>query len=366
MKIGILTLPLHTNYGGILQAYALQTVLERMGHEVRLIGYKKPFMSDSLYRNIRHSLSPIKRFVLENLTPDILLKDTSKYTRRFITKWINIDYYSSINKIPSDYYDVIVVGSDQIWRKLYVEMSTFLGKIETSYLDFAKDWDIKRISYAASFGTDEWEYSVESTKKCEELIQLFDAVSVREYSGIELCRKYLNHEAVQLLDPTMLLNREDYLRLISKRTKKRQGIMTYILDEDNDKLSIVEKIKVATGKNVFKSNVSYNDIDSGKRGAVQPPVEHWLQAFDDADFVITDSFHACVFSLIFNKPFIVIPNKERGASRFHSLLSIFNQEHRMIDANKKFELLDNILATPNCDIAQYREKSINYLKSNLQ
>lgn len=364
MKIGILTLPLHTNYGGILQAYALQTVLERMGHEVGLItcGQLKP----GLYWKIRHKMAPIKRIAKQYLIIDKYSKDLSRHTRKFINKWIHRELFDSISSIKHNQYDAIVVGSDQIWRRIYVEMSPFLSKIETSFLDFAKDWNIKRISYAASFGTDEWEYSEESTMRCSELIQLFDAVSVREQSGVALCRKYLNHEAIHLLDPTMLLTREDYLRLIRKRTKKRRGIMTYILDEDENKLSLVETVKRATGKDVFKSNVSYNDLDAGKRGAVQPPVEHWLQAFEDADFVITDSFHACVFSIIFNKPFIVIPNMERGASRFQSLLVTFHQEHRMIDANERFELSENILANPNCDIAQYREKSINYLMSNLR
>ena len=365
MRIGILTLPLHTNYGGILQAYALQTVLERMGHEAGLIT-SEPQKKPGLYGKIRHLLSPIKWFVKQYFVPDRFTKDSSRHTRSFVNKWINQDCFVSVKSIRKDQYDAIVVGSDQIWRRLYVEKSTFLGNIETSFLDFAKNWNVKRISYAASFGTDEWEYSEESTKRCADLIQRFDAVSVREFSGIELCRKYLSHDAVHLLDPTMLLTKEDYKRLICKRIMKRNGIMTYILDEDEKKLSIVETVKNATGMEVFKSNVSYNDLDKGKRGAVQPPVEHWLQAFDDAEFVITDSFHACVFSIIFNKPFIVIPNRERGASRFQSLMDAFQQEYRMVDVNKNFILSDKLFGNPNCDVSPFRENAINYLQSNLR
>ena len=185
-----------------------------------------------------------------------------------------------------------------------------------------------------------------------------------EKAGVELCHKYLNHEAIHLLDPTMLLTKEDYRKLVRKRIMQRHGIMTYILDEDEKKSSIIRKVQTSTGMEVFKSNVSYNHIGAAKSRIAQPPVEHWIQAFDDADFIITDSFHACVFSILFNKPFIVIPNMERGASRFHSLLETFHQEHRIV--GNDFELSDNILANPNCDIASYRDVSINFLQSNLQ
>ena len=361
MKIGILTLPLYTNYGGILQAYALQVVLKRLGHDARLIvcGQMRP----GLYGKIRHHLSPIKMKIQECIVPDSFSKDLCQHTRRFIHKWISQDYFVSIDSISRNQYDAIVVGSDQIWRKKYVESSSY-SKIENCFLDFAKDWNIKRISYAASFGTDEWEYSESLTKKCSELIQLFDAVSVREKAGVELCHKYLNHEAIHLLDPTMLLTKEDYRKLVRKRIMQRHGIMTYILDEDEKKSSIIRKVQTSTGMEVFKSNVSYNHIGAAKSRIAQPPVEHWIQAFDDADFIITDSFHACVFSILFNKPFIVIPNMERGASRFHSLLETFHQEHRIV--GNDFELSDNILANPNCDIASYRDVSINFLQSNLQ
>lgn len=366
MKIGILTLPLHTNYGGILQAYALQTVLERMGHEVGLISSAPVSSEKSLFRKIRHLLSPVKRFVLHNLTPVKYSKDSARYTRKFMYKWIKFDRFKTIDSIPSDHYDAIIVGSDQIWRKIYVERYSFFKHIESSFLNFTQGWEIKRLSYAASFGTDEWEYDEESTNRCSELIQKFDAVSVREASGVTLCNKYLHHDAVQLLDPTLLLSKEDYLKLIKKRYRKNSGIMTYILDDDDSKVSIVEELEEKTGKPVFRSNISFNKINKQLRGAVQPPLEKWLQSFDDADIIVTDSFHACVFSIIFNKPFVVIPNITRGASRFHSLLKMINQEYRMIDTSKPLILDEAIMSNPNCNLSELQERSINFLKNNLK
>ena len=125
MRIGILTLPLHTNYGGILQAYALQTVLERMGHEVSLINGLPSVKKRNLYGKIRHALSPIKRFVVLHLVPDHFSKNSGRYTSRFVEKWMKRDNFKSTDSIPSDYYDAIVVGSDQIWRKKYENRNTY-------------------------------------------------------------------------------------------------------------------------------------------------------------------------------------------------------------------------------------------------
>ena len=164
----------------------------------------------------------------------------------------------------------------------------------------------------------------------------------------------------------MLLSKEDYLKLIKKRYRKNSGIMTYILDEDDAKISLVEEIKKKTGKAVFRSNVPYNQLNRKVRGAIQPPLENWLQSFEDADMVITDSFHACVFSIIFNKPFIAIPNIERGASRFYSLLKMVNQEYRIVDTYKPLVLDDDLLSKPDCDLSLYQEKSISFLQMNLK
>lgn len=365
MKIGILTLPLHTNYGGILQAYAMQLVLTRLGHDPRIIASKQQ-PRPGLYAKFRMRLSRLSRFAKQILVPDRFSNNTGRHTSMFVNKWIKCDNYTSIDAIPPDRYDAIIVGSDQIWRQIYVEKSNFLRTIETSFLDFAKDWRIKRVSYAASFGTDVWEINQEKTQKCAELIQLFDAVSVREISGIDLCSKYLRRDAVQLLDPTLLLSKDDYLKLITKRYSRNRGIMTYILDESNEKDALVKNLMKTMSKPVFQSNISYDKIDSHARGCVQPPLEKWLQAFQDADIVVTDSFHACVFSIIFNKPFIAVPNVERGASRFYSLLKLVGQDFRIVDASNPLELTDEMLQKPNCDLSQYQKQSLDFLTRNLK
>lgn len=328
MKIGILTLPLHINYGGILQAYALQTVLERMGHEVNIIEkekqplsihkYKMPFTyGKRIAKNIIGEKVPIFYEQKYNREQPII----RQYTDQFIEKYIHVKKYKNFSDIKKSEYDAIVVGSDQVWRPKYFG----INQIEQAYLKFTENWNIKRIAYAPSFGTDEWEYTTQQTLICGELIKKFDAVSVRENSGVDLCKKYFGVEAQHVLDPTMLLNKEDYIKLFeANNTPKSQGnLLCYFLDETDEKKALIKRIAKEKGLIPFNVKSKSDDINTPISDRVQPPLEQWLRGFYDAKFVVTDSFHACVFSIIFNKPFIVYGNIKRGLSRFESLLNIF-------------------------------------------
>ncbi len=337
MKIGILTLPLHTNYGGILQAYALQTVLERMGHEVCVIEKKrKPFQlplwkaplvyGKRIIRNVTGHPFPIFYEQKINREKPIV----QQHTDRFIHKYIKRRFVDDFSEIKETDFDVIVVGSDQVWRPKY-----FLDGIEHAYLDFTDRWNIKRIAYAVSFGTDEWEYTPRQKNRCKELIKNFDTVSVREDSGVTLCHAHFDVEAQHVLDPTMLLAKEDYIQLFENaNTPKSKGnLLNYILDEAPEKLALIDKIAKEKDLVSFRVNSKVENREASLQERIQPSVEQWLRGFYDAEFVITDSFHACVFSILFNKPFIAVGNKDRGMSRFTSLLSMFGLEKRLLTSS---------------------------------
>ena len=332
MRIGILTLPLHTNYGGILQAYALQTVLERMGHEVKVINkifnynlplWKQPFVyTKRILRNLIGDKFPI--FYEQQVKKEIPI--IRRHTNEFIGKYIHIHDVKRYTDLKESDFDAIVVGSDQVWRPKY------FGKIEDAYLQFAKDWDIKRIAYAVSFGTDEWEYSKKQTKRCSRLVKKFDAVSVRELSGVNLCQEHFDIVAEHVLDPTMLLEKNDYVQFFENKEipVSKGNLLVYILDETAEKRSLVDKIAQKKGLIPFWANSKVENMSAHIMERIQPPVEQWLRGFYDAEFVVTDSFHACVFSLIFNKPFIAVANGKRGVSRFDSLLRKFGLINRML------------------------------------
>lgn len=333
MRIAILTLPLHFNYGGILQAYALQTVLQRMGHEALLIEkqrmplrlplYKAPFSyGKRILKNLAGQNVPI--FLEQKINRED--KAVTQYTSQFIAKYIKRRIVNDFNEINENDFDAFIVGSDQIWRPRYFR------NIGVAYLNFTKDWDVKRMAYAASFGTDKWSYTNKQTKLCESLIKKFDGVSVREDTGVELCHNYYHINAQLVLDPTLLLHRNDYINLIkSAETPKSKGtLFTYILDETPEKATLIKRIAQERNLVPFRGNSKAENMLAPKEARIQPPVEQWLRGIYDAKFVVTDSFHACVFSMLFKKPFIVIGNKERGLSRFTSLLVQFEMGNHLL------------------------------------
>lgn len=328
MKIAIMTQPLGNNYGGIMQAYALQKVLKDMGHSPTTIDYQSK-NSGLSYKKVKLIYNLTKKIMGRRKAPVNLESKISyltKLNQDFIDTHIaQSKYIDESKKIKKHFkknsYDAVIVGSDQTWRPKYSP------NIYDFYLYFLqKNKKIKRIAYASSFGVDDWEYSAKETKKCANLVKLFDAISVREQSGVDLCKNYLDVDSELTLDPTLLLNKEDYLALIGSRYEKdkNEGIFTYFLDKNIDKLKASEHVANELNTHVYscQAKSSLGNLDSSNlEDYKMPAIQDWLAAFANSQFVITDSFHGMVFSIVFGKPFLVIVNKERGAARFESLLN---------------------------------------------
>lgn len=374
MKIAILTLPLHNNYGGILQAYALQTILERMGHDVKVLSRDKKYKITPFFWLVKVP----SRIVRRVLGKKVGILNETHYNK--VQEQIRINIEPTINQyvhrdkrylyqICENDYDCYVVGSDQIWRPRYIA-STLKSTVENAFLGFAKDWKVKRISYAASFGTDEWEYTLEQTKSVCELIQKFDAVSVRESSAKDLCSKYLEVRVEHVLDPTMLLSKDDYIFAfkIGQEPKSEGNLMTYVLDYTEEKHDFIKSVAKEKGLIPFSVGARFDDWSAPIEERIQPRLQKWLRGFYDAEFVITDSFHACVFSILFGKPFIAIGNASRGLSRFESLLGLFGLEKNLISDysmyNRGYDYSISESAYQMLD--QWREKSMFYLTSNIK
>lgn len=365
-KILILTQPLFTNYGGLLQAFALQKVLKDMGHDVvtdkRLRTYDKPpFLTFRLPRilvrsilggvfRIKRFLPTIVRYMNEN-DYKILAQHTERFIEENISYTFVTDYTGNI--LPEanlTKYDAFVVGSDQVWRRLYSNINTY-------FLSFIQGNDAIKISYAASFGKDDIEeYSEEEVKLGKSLAPQFNAISVREDSGIAICKEKFGVDATHHLDPTLLLDAADYMQVVARDNiaEKKKSLMAYVLDKAEDKNRMIRKVE---GKlNLTANYVMPQAYENKKRRnleqCVYPPVTAWLSGFHDADFVITDSFHGTVFSIIFNKPFVAIVNEDRGASRFVSLLQLFGLEDRLVYTEE--DLTDELIEKP-IDFGQVNE-----------
>lgn len=368
MKAAVITLPLNHNYGGIIQAWALQKTLARLGIEAQLLA---PPSDRSLSSSEKLRKYPVRAFrkILLKQPVDIHIErslnfiqkkyfNRDRYLRPFINRNIKVRGFNRLSDIRKDEYDAIVIGSDQIWRPKYAV--SFDVDIKNSFARFARRWNIPLVSYAASFGIDSLrEFQPHDKRKISRVLQKFKGVSVREKEGVELCRD-LGVEAVQLVDPTLLVNREDYEKLIPDDTPKRKGIMTYVLDPLSNLPDIINRIQQLSDLECF-STLEQNLEDVA-------PLEHWLAGFRDADFVVTDSFHACIFSIIFSKPFVVVANESRGNSRINSLLELFGLQHHLVTDPAGIKNIDDYRpeqARINSVIEAERAKSFEFLKKAL-
>ena len=352
MRINIITQPLFCNYGGILQNYALQEVLRRMGHEVLTVNVPpREIASHPGWKDYAHAIINLGKRIRSQydcpfLNPHTFAKkerELSEPQREFVRKYINkVDCKSPFTKETALDHpaDLWIVGSDQVWRPWCSP------NIENYFFDFIDD-TTPRIAYAASFGTNRWEISEEQTPRIRELAARFKAISVREASGVELCKDYLGIEAQHVLDPTMLLTAEDYLALTGENDYPQERyIATYILDPNPAKKKAIKDAARAFGLRVVPVGRMHRDcFDS---------VESWLATIAHADRVITDSFHGTVFSIIFRRPVKILENDIRGNSRLKSLIVMLGLS---LDVNGFYQVDEASLRK----LASYRRLSMDFL-----
>lgn len=330
MRVGIITLLTEDNFGSALQAYALLEYLKRLGYDAYLINrINKPYLFDrrTLLNLLKRSVSKYMLRKVPRVLPDCMSRSVTCNIHAFIEKYINpktipIVCEGDLNKLRRYGFDAYVVGSDQVWRSKFNFSSLSFFNY---FLDFAESESSIKISYASSFGVDCWEYDEIQTQKMRYYLSQFKAISVRETSGVDLCREFLSVDAVPLIDPALLLDVSVYRDFIQrKKVKSSEGeLYMMILDDSIDKQRCVSTLASQYGYH------SFSRYREGKTGRYLE-VEEWLKGFEDAQFVFTDSFHGCVFSILFNKPFCVYMNPERGKARMISLLEKFGLMDRLV------------------------------------
>ncbi|GLK77127.1 hypothetical protein GCM10008171_23810 [Methylopila jiangsuensis] len=339
LKVGVLTLPLNRNYGGNLQAYALVTALRQLGHSPVLINRRIP-PRDFDIASLADRAEADTPLMAKSFTSLSSTAPNTKFIQKHIfpatTPFLSTSHLE--NKIPHYGFDAIIVGSDQVWRPKYAR-----SMLSDFFLGFLPEDDTttRRISYAASFASPSWEFSGEETSVATRLIQKFDAVSVREDNGVDLCRDHLNAAAQHVLDPTLLHDKSHYVSAFSldRRRPDDKTLLTYILDVNDDKNHTIAALAQRLGLTVRTTDGREAD-PSGAQAEIKgdKSVEGWLASFHKASFVVTDSFHGVVFSIIFNKPFLAYGNPARGLARFTSLLKMFGLEERLVLHSSQIDL----------------------------
>lgn len=319
MRVGILTLPLHDNYGGILQAAALYRHLRSLDHEPVLLS--KKFFRPAHERVLGQVLRAIPGHDVRNVRT-IERQRARHYA--FIDRFLperSAALYSTADiarYAARQALDAIIVGSDQVWRPDYVSDE------DTAVFFLAFGSGFRKISYAASLGRSEWTRP-ERIPEVRRMLADFDHVSLRETSAVELARTVLGREDSRLaLDPTLLVDPGLFQEAMAPGNGSSGYTLNYVLDNSPTVRSVAAEV---VRRAVDAREVRTITLDDG---AATVDIPTWLRAFHDASTVVTDSFHGTIFSILFRKPFVCIGNAQRGVDRFTSLLGLLDLSERLV------------------------------------
>lgn len=352
-KIFILTFqePENKNFGAILQAFAVQKLTKSLNKNTSLIDYRLK-----------------KRSVLGKIRTKIEGNGFIEFHDKFLIKTIKITSQKLLKSLNQE-ADIFIVGSDQVWRKAIVDIAGF-----NFYFDFVDD-SKKKIAYAASFGVDYWEGDEKLTEEIKPLIQRFDHISVREESGINICKNTFGIDnVVCVLDPTLMIDREDYQLILDdwqdKSHLKKKYIAHMLLDDTEQLRNGSKKIADYLGAEInYIKGKSFKIL--GKTITLYNKVSQWLTYLKDAELVVTDSFHCAVFSIIFHKKFVVVANPARGIARLETLLGKVGLEDRFftnIEDVLKSGVLDREIDYQEVDkkLEIHRKYSMDFIKKSLE
>lgn len=333
MKMAIVTIDDNNNYGNRLQNYALQSFLKCYISEVKTIWYDK--LTSFELKSIMSLKSIIKFMINRNsyryyLKNEYLNECIRIYNiKKFSQKYIDIDFVNDLSKISNE-YDFFITGSDQVWNPNF----WFREKLYSTarFLKFAPKE--KRVAYAASIAIP----SIPKDKEqfFRDSLNEMKAISMREKSGAELVKNLTGKDVPVVVDPTILLSKEEWqkIELVPEWYNGEKYILTYFLGNPSP---IIENL---AKKNNWKI---YNLMDKSNLDLYASRVEEFVYLIEHAELVATDSFHACVFSILMNTHFLVVNRKEKGmadmTSRIDTLLELFGYQNRYI-VNGECDLSD--------------------------
>lgn len=329
------------NYGANLIAYSLSEAVKKVGYNPYIIDFDpfKEFDPLERYRTIEF-LNFRKKYL--NMTPRFRNKD-------------------ELN-ILTDYLDMYITGSDQVWRKQITG-----ANIETYFLDFAKGKN--KISYAASFGTNDFEGNEEETEDCKVLLKSFYNISVREEEGQKILSNRFGQESTLVLDPTLLLKKEEYEKLITETYDEKIDVAVYfVMDHENTILNDKNFARLFPKKKIV--NIKGNTETLGTTTIFKyNSISKWLDGIRKCEYLVTDSYHGVIFGTIFHKKIICIGKKSKALSRFKTLFNNLKGNLESII----FSSLNSVKSTEtainyeeiDANIEKLRESSFAFLQNSL-
>lgn len=356
MKIGILTFHWANNYGAVILTYALLSKLKELGHEAYIIDRRMVYKG--ILRKLYHKFSYEHFFSWRKFWKDadaFLQPKTKTYT----------SHDELVKKFYKENFDAVIVGSDQVWRWKLIGLNYFF--------DFITDNKTKRYSYAASFGLNEWHGTEEDRNAISELLKKFNRISVREESGVKICKETFGVDAELVLDPTLLHTGCFYEQTLLKSHNRQQSgkVVSYILGKNNKK-QVKEIAEWAKSINLKHNELFWTGIEHpsliGKSEfhATHVTPTEWLNEIRNAEYIITNSFHATVFSILFQKQFVVLTHIGGGNNRIETLFNSLGIKNRCVaDTSRINEIIEEKIdyRTIEDNHEKLRELSIKFLKN---
>ena len=365
-KIGIMTWFSYNNYGTVLQVYATSKFIEKLKYEPQIINYLPKVRRTNLF-DIK--ISQIAKKVYEYKHKNKYIETTKKITNKSVNfKNDNLKLTKSCNSEidlieASKEQLAVICGSDQIWSPISFDKHYFLDFVDKN----------KKIAYAPSFGVSKIPENL--TDKITELINDFEFLSSRELKGQEIVKKLTHKEAKLVVDPTLLLNKEEWKKELNLKKKENNYIVCYFLGNQKEYYSAAKEIakKLNSEIIIIPGNIHYLDKDKYKHLNICGPKE-FVELIMNAKFVLTDSYHGMLFSINFNKDFLIFKRfkdnkKSSQNSRIYTILKEYNLSNRMY--NKKMainDLLNSKIDYKNINkiLLSKREKSIEYLSNAIK
>ncbi|WP_295090334.1 polysaccharide pyruvyl transferase family protein [Ruminococcus sp.] len=359
MKIAVITMHAVKNYGSALQTYATQRILESLGCEPVVIDYIR---EKNLDKNLISTWTR-KDTGIKKLLKAVVLYPTVLRWKKVFNSYLHDNIrltdhcYSSEQDLLSSPVeaDVFCTGSDQVWNSGWND-----GIERAFYLTFVPD-NVPKIAFAASIG--KAELTQEETDAVKPLLERYNAISVREESAQRLLLDLGLHNVEFCLDPTLLLSRSEWLKHAKRTLRKKKYILVYQLDHDTSFDCYAQEVAHRTGLELVRICTRFDQVRLPGKPVFIPEVCQFISLINQAECVITNSFHATAFCINLNTNFISIYPSEYS-SRLHDVLTLFDLQERHLSSWKQFDLIDRPIdfARVNTKLREERKTSIELIK----
>lgn len=365
MKVAVITRHAICNYGSFLQSYALQKAIEKLGNEAIIIDYIRE--DEEYHKRINVALKKSNRW-----NKNILMRTIYKLSRypetvlmekkfaKFRKQHLNMTkLYSSLQELKDDkpQADIYCTGSDQVWGPIS------LDNYDPAYfLDFTNDEDVK-ISYAASFG--KTKFAGDSMTYFEKALKKYRYLSVRENSAAEIISNMGIDKVEQVLDPTLLLNADEWSKLIEKEIAGKY-VLVYQIHSNPELDKYAEEFAKKVNLPLLRVSFYLHQVCRSGKLIYLPTIGEFLSYIKNAEYMITDSFHGTAFAINFNTQFVNVVHDET-ATRNQSLLQLTGLTDRIVTDKKNFDIFDKKIdfSMVNKIIEENRKQSVDRLKTFL-